>query len=884
MSLIQQILVWSQGLPAWQGDAIARLLKHETLTAADKDDLYALLKAAHGIPDPKGRIAKPLTASLVPASLGPAVNVTLRAIKDLRHVNALAEHHRLAFGNGGMTIIYGDNGSGKSGYSRVLKRACRARDQAEKIHPNANLKATGPQVAEADFEVAVNGVAEMVHWSDAATPPEVLSSIAIFDTRCARAYLDEEDDFSYVPYGLDIFDGLANLLIDLKSQVAAERGQNAVDLSIFSSLLGNTKTGELVSHLSEATEASAVMELASLTPDELAQHAALGNSLKESDPKEKATQLRLQERRFAALAQLLLQRGSAVDEATIANIKSRSGNVVAAAAAAKLAAEQFSAGSQLLPGTGGDAWRRLFEAARAFATESHPGSAFPRLREDSPCPLCQQPLEKGAALLLRFQGFIEQTAERQLATARKQLQELYEPFAKDSLALNLDEPAYAELEIIDPALAAEVRAYERALIDRQRSVIAAVASGDWGEVTGEGASPEPRLKQIVGDLKIQVDALMKASDESQRAALRVQFEELDARVRLQSFKGAILTAIGKLSHNAKLEKCEQSLNTRGISLKAAELTEQAVSAELAEALNREFKALSVGGLQVKLESRAHKGKPLHKLKLALPKALSPKDILSEGEQRSIAIGSFLAEVNLGGGRSAIVFDDPVSSLDHLRREAVARRLAVEAKQRQVIVFTHCLYFAFLLDEEAKLQDVPVLMQTLTRKAGGFGMTETDVPFEGKPTAKRVSALMQQQVEIAKLFKEGHEAERKKATVEAYTLLRNAWERAVEEVLFDEVVMRFRKGISTTRLANVLVEDGDYQQVHAGMTRCSNYAHDKAMLGGISIPTPDELLDDIKALEAWRLQVVKRNVITGKSRKSGVTAAKVEPHKIPAAAS
>lgn len=38
-----------------------------------------------------------------------------------------------------MTVIYGDNGSGKSGYSRVLKRACRTRDQMEAIHPNAHL-------------------------------------------------------------------------------------------------------------------------------------------------------------------------------------------------------------------------------------------------------------------------------------------------------------------------------------------------------------------------------------------------------------------------------------------------------------------------------------------------------------------------------------------------------------------------------------------------------------------------------------------------------------------------------------------------------------------------------------------------------------------------
>ena len=91
---------------------------------------------------------------------------------------------------------------------------------------------------------------------------------------------------------------------------------------------------------------------------------------------------------------------------------------------------------------------------------------------------------------------------------------------------------------------------------------------------------------------------------------------------------------------------------------------------------------------------------------------------------------------------------------------------------------------------------------------------------------------------------------------------------MEEVLFDEVVLRFRKGISTQRLARVLVEDSDYQAIFAGMSRCSNYAHDKAILGGMAIPDPNELLEDIQALDSWRRRVVKRNETTGQLRKAG----------------
>lgn len=83
-----------------------------------------------------------------------------------------------------------------------------------------------------------------------------------------------------------------------------------------------------------------------------------------------------------------------------------------------------------------------------------------------------------------------------------------------------------------------------------------------------------------------------------------------------------------------------------------------------------------------------------------------------------------------------------------------------------------------------------------------------------------------------------------------------------------VILRFRKGVETQRLAGVVVEDDDYAQVNAGMTKCSNYAHDKAFVGGVAVPEPDELLADIMALETWRVQVDKRSGETAKKRKAG----------------
>ncbi|WP_205747430.1 AAA family ATPase [Desulfopila sp. IMCC35006] len=864
--LLQEILSWSQSLPAWQSDAVARLLAKQTLTADDRDDLFALLKTAHGIADPNDRKPKPLTADQIPAPVGTTTDVELLAIKNMQHVNAIAPNQRLPFNSGGMTVIYGDNGSGKSGYSRVLKRACRARDQMEAIHPNANLPVAKTGTAKAIFEITVDGVGQDVNWTDGKEAPPALSSIAIFDSRCARAYLDREDDFSYVPYGLDVFEGLAKVCKQLKTAIESEHAQSAPDLSAFVPLHGDTPVGKLIEGLSARTKQADIDTLATLSKVDLDQHATLDKSLKENNPLEKAAQLRLRARRVTTIATNAINKGALIDKTVVAKLRGLANSYRTAQTAAGLAANQFKESESLLPGTGGEAWRELFEAARRFALESHPEATFPNLDANSPCPLCQQPLAEGANRLLRFESFIQGEAEKTAQAWRFALYAEYNPFIEHVLALNIDDVTYTEIESLDPELAKDVRAFEGALTARQEAVKAAVVSHQWEGTDQEIANPSTRFQALADKLNAEAETLEKASDEKERAALQKQFAELDARIRFSQVKDAVALAVARLGHQAKLKRCLSAVRTNAISLKATELAEKVVSKELADALNREFKDLGVGTLQVSLQSRSDKGKALHKLKLELPQSRSPSEILSEGEQRAIAIGSFLAEVGLSGGNGGIVFDDPVSSLDHRRRERVAKRLAVEAAKRQVIVYTHDIYFLCLLAEETKLAGSQIATQSLTRRSEGFGVADPDLPFEGKSTSKRIGALKAQQQTIAKLHRDGEEQEYQRQVVDAYFRLRMTWERAVEEVLLREVVIRFRKGIETQRLAGVVVEDADYAQVYSGMTKCSNYAHDKALQGGIAFPEPDELLADIVALDDWRKSIDDRSKVTAKKRK------------------
>lgn len=89
----------------------------------------------------------------------------------------------------------------------------------------------------------------------------------------------------------------------------------------------------------------------------------------------------------------------------------------------------------------------------------------------------------------------------------------------------------------------------------------------------------------------------------------------------------------------------------------------------------ELKKLGFAALELELRPvAAQKGVLYHQVQLRhATKAELPK-VVSEGEGRCVALAAFLAEIGRAEHASAIVFDDPVSSLAHRCRANVARRL------------------------------------------------------------------------------------------------------------------------------------------------------------------------------------------------------------------
>lgn len=865
MNVLHEILKWSEELPDWQSDAIARLFNKTDLESEDIDDIYALLKSQYGIPDPKKRPIHRLTADQISIPVPPGKKVQLVSLKNLLNVNAIAKNQKLSFGLTGLTIIYGDNGSGKSGYCRVIKKACRARDQGEQILPDANEHSPSRN-AEAIFELCVNGQEREEHWSNGIPAHEDLSTIAIFDHHCARAYLDEEDDFSYVPYGMDIFENLAQLCNILKRKIEQDLVKCETNPKQFDDLRGETEVGKLIENLSENTDPNYVETISRIMSEDLDQYEDIRNSLSQNNPLEKADLLHRRSQRIFRIANLIKERLAIVTDSEIDRISKIDLVNFSANKAAKIASENFYNTGEFLPGTGGEIWKKLFEAARKFSELAYPEKIFPNTEEGAKCPLCQQPLKDGASRLRQFEEFIQQETEKKARETQKELDETKRAFFKFDTISNFDHETIDEIALHDQILSKKCQLIEDELNLRFEQISNAFNSHEWGNFAKLSEDPSKNLEILASKLNSEADTLEKAADTTKREILQKKYGELDARVHLFSRKDEVIEVIAKKCHKATLEKCLDAVKTNSISLKAKEIAEVVITHDLSDALNDEFRKMGVDKLKVELKSRSNHGKPMYKLKLNLPFVENPSKILSEGEQRAIAISSFLAEVNLVEGSCGIIFDDPISSLDHKRRERVAKRFVEEAKKRQVIIFTHDIYFLSLLIEEAENNKVPFESNSLIKKANGFGIPETGNPFQGKSTKERIGYLRSQHQEILKIFNEGNEHEHSKKTFDAYQYLRDSWERAIEEVLLQNVVLRFRKGIETQRLRRVTVEDSDFSTVENGMTKCSKYCHDTASICGITIPDPAELLEDINSLDEWRLSIIKRSEVTDKRRK------------------
>jgi hypothetical protein len=329
--------------------------------------------------------------------------------------------------------------------------------------------------------------------------------------------------------------------------------------------------------------------------------------------------------------------------------------------------------------------------------------------------------------------------------------------------------------------------------------------------------------------------------------------------------------LADLEETAKLTKCRELVSTKQASVQITALRRELVTAELETRILAEIETLDLTHLPFKVSDRSQSGQSYFAVGLETPVSVENDRVLSEGEQRALALACFLGELGGDSIKNGLVIDDPVSSLDHVRVRRVAQRIVAEAaKGKQVIVFTHNLLFFNEVAEAAAQASpqVPVAKRIFSKSAAaGFGLiSETDEPWIARKVTERITELRKKLAVIDKRNDFDTDGYRS-AAKDFYTDLRETWERLVEEVLLGKVIERFNTDVKTQSLSGVVVDDDDYKTVYWAMKRASERSgHDMAAGRNVPVPKPDEMKADLKKIDDYRVAVDKRRKDTEAGRK------------------
>ncbi len=866
MTILDEIVNWGNNLDPWQSDAMRRLWVKRDLSDEDVSEILLMLKAEHGLIDPNIEVPTPEKFEKkhisIPAPGEP--KVILESIHDVKNVNALSENQTINFTPKGITVVYGENATGKSGYSRILRKACRSRGESESILPNIHASQPPTSPAEAIFDVTINSTNMPLSWVDSKNEPEELKEIAVFDSKTARVYITKTNKVVYVPYGLDIFTKLSDLCVILKDKIQFEIDGLDKPPEILEELVGKDKPISQLNHETSIDEIKKIAEFADSHKKRLHEIRKILIDIEATDPKIKASSMSRQKARIDRLKEDLIGKGKLLNDINITKIQRLWQEAKTTKEAAQVSSD-MAFQEEPLPGVGTDAWREMFLAAKRYSEESaYPTKLFPVIDEGSLCLLCQQKLnEEAKDRLKRFWDFIQQETTRNAQEKRA----LYKKA--------LGEITGKDYDVQDPQLLEDIKDMDpdgyHILIDfinnmkvRAESIIKSHETGDWDNIYSLSQNPSYILSKLSKKCASMEQHYLSIAKPAERESLQNEVKRLETRKKLYENQDKLLKHIEMLKLDFKLKQCDRTCTTTGITRKRTELINIAINKDLKKSLEDELNSLGGNHLKFEFITSGEYGETYLQLKISnsLIEDVKIDAVLSEGEQRLVAIASFLAELNIGTSKCGIVFDDPVCSLDHVWREKFAKRIVNEAKIRQVVIFTHDIVLLLAIEHEAAVQKVQIRTQTVKRFASEIGICDQELPIPAMKVKDRIGHLKNLHPSITSIRRNGDISEYRKEIGHVYGLLREAWERSIEEKLFADVIQRYRPSIQTLSLRYVPIPQIFFRTIYFAMERCSRWmtGHDQAPSTTTSYPEPDEVLKDIEEFDTFVSTLNKRRKI------------------------
>ena len=777
----------------------------------------------------------------------------IRKLSGVVDVNALAPDQDICF-NAQMTVLYGENGTGKTGYVRILKQLAAVRT-AEPILPNiARSNAPGTPTAVIAYELGEK--TENCSWTgeEGISP---FTQMDVFDAQGVDVHVDGELTYCYTPGELAVFSYTHKAIEAVKESLETARKDTLPTGNPYRNKF--SRDGTLyakIETLGETTDLPAFEALAALTPEECAEIDPLQERVDALRSGTSAAKLQVAESERDVFDRVA--RALTVAEAFDQTTYSRTLEAMRNAEKAHTRATEEALASETIPGALDQTWREFIEAGEAYIAE-YKSDDYPQ--DGDTCPYCLQDLSAASiAVVQKYRAFCRSDLQEAVDDARAALRKLTE----DACAQPLEQLAQVVESRIE-AISEGESPHESLLAARsfvaefQRAQEALVKSVDLEAPTLEATirAAQPLVEARRSTLDKLIDDL--CTDVADRNALLTSKTDKLRELRDRLTLSELIPGIRDHVANAKWASRAKTIVQRFPPLARA-LTETAKLAS-EQLLNHDFEATFINECDalrappVTLDFPGRRGRPARRKSLTPQHRLSAT--LSEGEQKVIALADFIAEATLRRSSTPLVLDDPVTSLDYKRLQHVVDRLVELSESRQVVVFTHNIWFTMELLARFDRNRKACTYYYVSKVGQEYGLVsagESPRLDTWSDKKKRINKM------IDRAEQESDKTMHDVLVEKGYDDLRGACEIIVERDLLMDVVQSHRPNVMVANLLRVRFEDLPEASatVNKIFDRCCRFtgAH-KQPLETLSVrPSLDQLKEDWRALQKIHSQFSK----------------------------
>jgi energy-coupling factor transporter ATP-binding protein EcfA2 len=850
MAIEHEIVNWAKTRPWWQQEVLGRLAAghpiDQTYLSGLVDDLISNAS----------RTVTPLSVADLPAGQAQGKPVALEAIRDLQGINALLPGQALTLASSGLTVIYGHNASGKSGYARLVKLLAGARHN-EAILPDVFAQGGSPKQS-ASISFSHNGTSQLLAWPSAAS---ALQAIHFYDEACGNAYLGGDSELTYRPSALVLLDDLIAACDALREMLDQRLRKNSETKGPLPQPPEGTPAQTFVEHLSATTSGPQIDEAAKVpdkAEEELASLLQEEGRLQASDPQKERSRLEGLGNHAQSLSGHIKSIELALnDKAVNAALDELSKTSALRAAAAIASSSTFD--SEPIPGVGAETWRALWETAKTYSTtEAYCDHEFPATDEGARCVLCQQQLSPEASnRLQRFDAFMKDTTEQTAQRAETSLQRLIASTRGLAVSTASVMTSLVEMRGLDEALAEAISEWLRTADERRKALLERlVRAENDAAIPPLGASLYQRVAEVGSTLRTQAAVIDATAFQTQLGGVIARRKELQGRLALGQHRSQLTVEIRRLAERSELEKAKQGTDTAAITRKSSDLTRSHVTTVVRDRFTRESDQLRLERITLN-DVGGKKGKLRHRpALLGATGGESVENVFSEGEQTALGLAGYFTEAFFDSSGSGMVLDDPVTSLDHVRRAVVANRLAEFGTKRQVIVFTHDATFVGDLRKAADEKSITFTERCIQRRGDTPGMCTDEHPWKVKDVGTRLTQMEHDLAEIKRDRATWTQEQYEDACAAWGGKLSELWERVLSlevDVVVDRTTLEVRPRLFKV-LAKITEHDNDEFQQSYGRASLWARRHDKNPAVNYVAPEPGEMEAELALVRAWTTRV------------------------------